>query len=58
MAKPNTQANNSASTSGIVFVGCLFLGMGLGALADQAGAGTLLGLGAGFVAMALLRAKK
>lgn len=56
MAKSNSKANNNAaSVGGVAFVGCLFLGMGLGALVDQTGAGTLLGLGAGFVVMAILR---
>jgi len=40
---------------GLVFVGLMFLGIGVGLLVDQAGAGALIGMGLGFVAMAFLR---
>lgn len=38
----------------MLFVGCLMLGIGIGLLFDQAGAGTLIGLGAGFILEGLL----
>jgi len=41
--------------SGLAFVGCLFLGLGIGMLYGNAGGGVLLGLGAGFIVMAFLR---
>jgi len=39
---------------GLVFVGLMFLGAGVGLLVGHAGAGVLIGMGLGFVAMALL----
>ncbi len=39
---------------GAIFVGMMFLGMGIGMFFDRAGEGTILGLGAGFIAMALV----
>lgn len=40
------------------FVGCLLLGIGLGIVFGQAGAGTLIGLGAGFIAEGLAGSTK
>jgi len=40
---------------GLVFVGLMFLGAGVGLLVGHTGAGALIGMGLGFVAMALLR---
>ncbi|WFO75160.1 hypothetical protein J4526_08815 [Desulfurococcaceae archaeon MEX13E-LK6-19] len=42
---------------GSVFVGLMFLGMGIGLIFDQAGAGTLIGMGLGFIALALIPKK-
>jgi hypothetical protein len=39
----------------IVMAGCLFIGMGLGFLRGNITAGTLIGLGSGFILMAILR---
>jgi len=41
---------------GIAFVGCIIVGVGLGLPFDEVAAGSVLGVGAGFVMMALLRA--
>jgi hypothetical protein len=38
---------------GIAFVGCTVLGVGIGMLLDNPGAGALIGVGVGFLAMAL-----
>jgi len=43
------------SVGGLVFVGLMFLGAGVGLLVGRTGAGALIGMGLGFVAMALLR---
>jgi len=40
---------------GLVFVGLMFLGAGVGLLVGHTGAGALIGMGLGFIAMALLR---
>lgn len=39
---------------GVAFIGCIILGVGFGMLFDHAGAGGTIGVGAGFLAMALL----
>ncbi len=33
----------------IIFVGCMFVGIGLGFLFDHIPAGTMIGMGAGFI---------
>lgn len=53
MAKKNDQ-----SASGVAFVGCMMVGIGLGVLFDNAGAGTLLGIGVGFLVMSIMRSKQ
>lgn len=41
--------------TGLSFVGCLFIGLGIGLLYGNAGGGVLIGLGAGFIVMAFLK---
>jgi hypothetical protein len=43
--------------SGLVFVGCMFLGGGIGALFGNSQTGWLIGMGIGFLGMAFLRLK-
>ena len=40
--------------SGLVFVGCLMLGLAIGLLAGNVAVGILGGLGVGFIGMALM----
>jgi hypothetical protein len=40
---------------GVVFVGCMFLGGGIGSLLNEPQAGWLIGMGVGFLGMALSR---
>ncbi|WP_176373183.1 hypothetical protein [Bacillus wiedmannii] len=40
---------------GLVFVGCMFLGGGVGSILGDTHAGWLIGMGAGFIGMALTR---
>lgn len=47
--------DNSYKTSGIIFVGCMFLGMGIGDIFDQTGPGMFIGMGVGFLASALAK---
>ncbi len=39
---------------GLVFVACMFIGMGIGLLFGRSGAGCLIGMGVGFLLMGLL----
>lgn len=41
---------------GIAFIGSIFVGVGLGILYNHPAIGTLLGIGVGFILMALIRA--
>jgi hypothetical protein len=41
--------------SGLVFVGCMFLGGGIGSLLGNTQTGWLLGMGVGFLGMAITR---
>lgn len=50
--------NKSYGTSGLVFVGCLMLGLAVGFLTGNFLVGILGGLGIGFLAMALAMANK
>lgn len=45
-------------SGGIAFVGCMMLGIGIGILFDQAGAGVMIGMGVGFLAMAIIGKKR
>ena len=36
-----------------MFLGCMFLGIGIGFLIDNIGAGTLIGMGVGFIVQQL-----
>ena len=45
----------AGSIPNLVFVGLLFLGVAVGMLWGATMAGTLIGLGAGFIAMAIIR---
>lgn len=51
------KSNNNTDVSGVIFAGCVVLGIGIGVLVNQAGAGTLIGVGVGFIAMAVVRSK-
>jgi hypothetical protein len=41
-----------------IFVGCMFVGMGVGAYLKQSGIGTLIGMGVGFIAAAIMESVK
>lgn len=52
-------ANKSKETKpGLAFVGCLMLGIGTGLYYGRPDVGVLIGLGVGFIAMAILTKKK
>jgi len=51
-------SKQSYQASGEAFVGCVILGVGLGMVFDNTGAGSVIGTGIGFLVMSLMRAKK
>lgn len=52
MAKKSDIVNQ---IGGLLFVGATIVGTGLGLLFDQAGTGSVIGVGAGFILMAAAR---
>jgi len=49
------QKPDRKGVSGLVFVGCLMIGLAIGFLIGNVAAGLLGGLGVGFIAMAIAR---
>ena len=49
--------NNKMKVGGLLFIGCLFLGMGIGMYLESTKIGLFIGLGVGFLAMAATRLK-
>ncbi len=47
------QKNNASTIAGLIFVGCMFIGMGLGFLFDKLVIGLFIGMGTGFIGMAI-----
>ncbi|MBU0530320.1 MAG: hypothetical protein KKC05_01480 [Nanoarchaeota archaeon] len=45
---------NNSERSGLAFVGFLMMGLGVGILYNQVAVGVLIGLGLGFISMAIL----
>lgn len=46
-----SKSSDKWSIASLVFVGCMFTGIGLGMLFDARGTGMYVGMGAGFLAM-------
>lgn len=44
----------NASSAGMAMAGCVVIGIGVGMLFDRTSAGTMIGIGCGLIAMALL----
>ena len=52
MDNKNDKAKGLASLS---FVGCLFIGLGVGLVFKQPAAGILIGMGVGFISMGIIK---
>lgn len=52
------QKNETNKIAGIIFVGCMFIGIGVGSYINNTGVGTLIGIGVGFLASAIYRTDK
>jgi|GEM_PF-1590970 len=48
-----TKSNRHLHTGHYLFIGLMFAGMGIGGLLDNTGAGTIIGMAGGFIAMAI-----
>lgn len=55
---PDNEEKTDNKTAGLVFVGCIMAGSGLGTAFGRPDIGSLVGVGIGFVLMALVRRKK
>lgn len=49
--------NNNTKIAGTIFIGCMFVGMGIGMYLGKVAVGTLVGMGVGFIASAMAKAK-
>ena len=52
----NKKKSKSDVVGGLIFVGALMIGIGFGISFGNAGAGTMLGLGVGFILFGLIKA--
>ncbi|HLP51592.1 MAG TPA: hypothetical protein VK154_11965 [Chitinophagales bacterium] len=49
------QNGDKNKMAGILFVGCMFMGFGIGLLTGHQSAGIFIGMGIGFIAMVVFR---
>ena len=47
---------DNSTVGGVVFVGCMFIGLGIGILYNKTAVGVILGLGVGFIVMGAIKA--
>ncbi len=51
------QNKNLSKVSGIIFSACMFIGAGIGMLCKATDIGAVIGMGVGFLAMAIIKFK-
>ena len=51
MKRMDDNKKNVSSIGGVIFVGCMFVGAGIGMLLGNVSAGGAIGMGVGFLAM-------
>ena len=56
MSEEKQEVKSRSGASGLVFVGCLLLGLAIGILTGNVAVGILGGLGVGFIGLAIARA--
>lgn len=54
----NNDDKNRNKIAGALFVGCMFIGMGIGFLLDRMTGGLFIGMGVGFLASAIYRSQQ
>lgn len=55
------QDNNNKNWNNLgsgIFIGCMFVGMGIGMYFDKMSIGVLIGMGVGFIASSIVKATK
>lgn len=50
------KTKNTSTVAGLVFTGCMFIGMGLGFYFNEIVIGLFIGMGTGFIAMGIIYA--
>lgn len=58
MATDKKKENKFDAAGGVVFVGCMFIGMGLGFYYNQLPVGLFVGMGVGFLGMGIISLSK
>lgn len=58
MEENKDKKNNTNAVTGTIFIGCMFIGMGIGIAFGNTGVGMFIGMGVGFLASALYKSEK